>query len=66
MKNYTEITREEARKLSDDELRAALEQKYGLEWSPYDFERGEPLGEEFFGRVVRGTQGKKTKGAESR
>lgn len=54
MKDYTKImTREDARKLSDDELRAAIEQKYGSEWSPYDFERDEPLGEEFLDRLWR-------------
>lgn len=53
--NAKKVTREEARKMSEEELDAALEQKYGSEWSLADLARSDPLTEEFYYRIRQGT-----------
>ena len=52
--NAEVMTREEAKALSDEELDRAIERKYGASWSPADFERGDPIGDEFLYRIARG------------
>lgn len=52
--NAEVMTREEAKALSDEELDRVIERKYGTSWSPADFERGDPIGDEFSDRISRG------------
>ena len=38
-------------KMTDEELDEAIAKKYGEDWDPANFEKGDPLADEFFRRI---------------
>ena len=38
-------------KMTDEELDEAIAKEYGEDWDPANFEKGEPLADEFFRRI---------------
>ena len=37
--------------MPDEELDKGIGEKYGEDWDPADFEKGDPLADEFFRRI---------------
>lgn len=46
------MSNEDLEKMTDEELDEAIAKKYGEDWDPANFEKGDPLGDEFFRRIV--------------
>ena len=38
-------------KMTDEELDEAIAKEYGEDWDPANFEKGDPLADEFFRRI---------------
>ena len=38
-------------KMTDEELDETIAKKYGEDWGPANFEKGDPLADEFFRRI---------------
>ena len=38
-------------KMTDEELNEAIAKEYGEDWDPANFEKGDPLADEFFRRI---------------
>ena len=45
------MSNEDLKKMADEELDKIIAKKYGEDWNPADFEKGDPLADEFFRRI---------------
>lgn len=45
------MSNEDLKKMTDEELDKIIAKKYGEDWNPADFEKGDPLADEFFRRI---------------
>lgn len=45
------MSNEYLKKMPDEELDKVISEKYGEDWDPANFEKGDPLANEFFRRI---------------